>query len=99
MARKSLSSQVLEELDRAGGLLRSVADSVDPIIGHLLGEVQRSHQRIETMCLAARQQTVNAVTEDRPGTEETTEVPKATRTRGGAHKASAAPRARKAAAK
>jgi hypothetical protein len=54
MARRSLSSQVIEELDRANGLLRSVADSVDPIIGHLLGAVMDSHQRIQDMCLAAR---------------------------------------------
>jgi hypothetical protein len=59
MARKSLSDQVMEELDRAAGLLRSVADSVDPIIGHLLGAVQESHHRIETMCLASKQRTVD----------------------------------------
>lgn len=64
MARKSLSSQVIEELDRAGGLLRSVADSVDPIIGHLLGAVEESHRRIETMCLAARQSAVNGALAD-----------------------------------
>lgn len=66
MARKSLSSQVLEELDRAGGLLRSVADSVDPIIGHLLGAVAESHRRIETMCLAAMQRDANAITDPSP---------------------------------
>lgn len=93
MARRSLSSQVLEELDRAGGLLRSVADSVDPIIGHLLGEVQRSHQRIETMCLSARQSAVNAVTEDRTGVEESVPAPTATRRRSGAHKATGAGKA------
>lgn len=97
MARRSLSSQVLEELDRAGGMLRSVADSVDPIIGVLLDNVAASHRRIETMCLAARQSAVNAVTEDRPGTEESVPDPKPTRRRSAAHKASPAPRSRKAA--
>ena len=76
MARKSLSSQVIEELDRARGLLRSVADSVDPIIGHLLGAVDESMNRIEGMCLRARQSDVNAVLADPPAPE----VP----TRGGA---------------
>ncbi len=66
MARKSLSSQVIEELDRGRGLLNSVQDSVDPIIGHLLGAVLESMNRIETMCLAARQSDVNAVLRD-PG--------------------------------
>lgn len=94
MARKSLSSQVIEELDRANGLLSSVADSVDPIIGHLLGAVHESHRRIETMCIAARQQTVNAVTSDTQTAEETVEVPTPVRRRGGAHKAAPAPRKR-----
>lgn len=98
MARKSLSSQVIEELDRANGLLRSVADSVDPIIAHLLGAVADSHRRIETMCIAARQTAVNAVTEDRPGVEETVEAPKPVRRRSGAHKAAPASRSRKAVA-
>lgn len=99
MARKSLSSQVLEELDRAGGMLRSVADSVDPIIAVLLDNVAQSHRRIETMCLAAQQRAVNAVTSDTQGTEETVEDQKPVRRRSGAHKAPATPRARKATAK
>lgn len=94
MARKSLSSQVIEELDRAGGLLRSVADSVDPIIGHLLGAVQESHQRIERMCIQAQQQAVNAVTNDTQGVQEVIDDPKAPRRRTGAHKAPTAPRKR-----
>jgi hypothetical protein len=96
MARKSLSSQVIEELDRAGGLLRSVADSVDPIIGHLLGAVMESHKRIETMCLAARQNAVNAVSSDTQSAEESVEVPTPVRRRTGAHKA---PRVAKGATK
>lgn len=99
MARKSLSSQVLEELDRAGGMLRSVADSVDPIIAVLLDNVAQSHRRIETLCINARQNVVNAVTSDTQGTEESGEASTATRRRSGAHKAPAAPRARKATAK
>lgn len=69
MARRSLSSQVIEELDRANGLLRSVADSVDPIIGHLLGAVQDSHQRIQDMCLAARTSPADALLNVSPSGE------------------------------
>jgi hypothetical protein len=64
MARKSLSDQVLEELDRGGRLLRSVQDSVDPIIGHLLDEVQVSMHRIEGMCLRAKQRSLNDIMTD-----------------------------------
>lgn len=92
MARKSLSSQVIEELDRAGGLLRSVADSVDPIIGHLLGAVEESHRRIETMCIQAQQQVVNAVTKDTTAVQEVIEDPKAQRRRTPSHKAPASTR-------
>ena len=92
MARKSLSSQVIEELDRAGGLLRSVADSVDPIIGHLLGAVLESHARIERMCVQAQQQVVNAVTSDTVAIQETIEDPKTPRRRTAAHKAPATTR-------
>lgn len=87
MARKSLSSQVLEELDRAGGILRSVADSVDPVIAVLLGSVEESHRRIEGMCIAARQQVANAVTSDTQAAEEVIEAPAPTRRRSGAHAA------------
>lgn len=90
MARKSLSSQVIEELDRAGGLLRSVADSVDPIIAHLLGAVEESHRRIERMCVQARQTAVNAIVDDVQGVEETIETEAPVRRRSGAHKASRA---------
>jgi hypothetical protein len=92
MARKSLSSQVIEELDRAGGLLRSVADSVDPIIGHLLGAVEESHRRIERMCVQAQQQYANAVTNDTPTVVEVVEDPKTPRRRTAAHKAPATTR-------
>jgi hypothetical protein len=99
MARKSLSSQVIEELDRGRGLLRSVADSVDPIIGHLLGAVDESMSRIETMCLAARQSAVNTALADPavdvpPVAAPDTAVP--VRRRSTSHKA---PRASKAVSK
>lgn len=87
MARKSLSSQVIEELDRGSALLRSVADSVDPIIGHLLGAVMESHRRIETMCLQAQQQYVNGLTGSTPAVVEAVEDPKGPRRRTPSHKA------------
>lgn len=59
MARKSLSNQVLEEVDRAAGLLRPVQDIVDPMTSHMVGAVLESLRRIETMCIAAKQVQVN----------------------------------------
>jgi hypothetical protein len=56
MTRKSLSDQVLEEIDRAGGLLRPVQDIVDPMTSHMVGAVLESLHRVETMCLAAKRQ-------------------------------------------
>jgi hypothetical protein len=64
MARKSLSSQVIEELDRARGILRSLQDSSDPIPAILVGTALESLHRIETMCLAARQSSVNDIVRD-----------------------------------
>jgi len=90
MARKSLSSQVIEELDRASGLLRSVADSVDPIIAHLLGAVEQSHKRIEGMCLNAQQANAEAIMKNQGSQEETVFVPeglKPVRRRSASHKA------------
>ena len=66
MARKSLSSQVIEEVDRACGLLKPVQDIVDPMTAHMVGAVLESLHRVETMCLAAMQRDVNAVTADSP---------------------------------
>jgi hypothetical protein len=66
MARKSLSSQVIEEVDRARGLLRPVQDIVDPMTSHMVGAVLESLHRIETMCLATMQQQANAVTDPSP---------------------------------
>lgn len=66
MARKSLSNQVIEELDRARGLLRPVQDIVDPMTGHMVGAVLESLHRIETMCLAAGQSNANTILADSP---------------------------------
>jgi hypothetical protein len=66
MARKSLSDQVIEEIDRARGLLRPVQDIVDPMTAHMVGAVLESLHRVETMCLAAKQRQVNEVLSDTP---------------------------------
>lgn len=65
MARKSLSSQIIEEVDRARGLLKPVQDIVDPMTAHMVGAVLESLTRIEGMCLRSMQNVVNAVLEDR----------------------------------
>lgn len=96
MARKSLSSQVLEEIDRAAGLLRPVQDIVDPMTSHMVGAVLESLRRVESMCIAARQSAVNAVTSDTQGTEEVIPEPATPRRRATAHRA---PRAVKGGAK
>jgi len=59
MARKTLSDQVIEEVDRACGLLRPVQAIVDPMTGHMVGAVLESLHRIEGMCLAAKRQQAN----------------------------------------
>jgi hypothetical protein len=66
MARRSLSSQVLEELDRARGLLEPIQDIVDPMTSHMVGSVLTSLHRIEGMCLAAMQRDMDAVTAPSP---------------------------------
>lgn len=66
MARKSLSTQVIEELDRARGLLRPVQDIVDPMTSHMVGSALESLHRIETMCLAQLQRDVNVIVTDTP---------------------------------
>lgn len=96
MARKSLSAQVLEEVDRAAGLLRPVQDIVDPMTSHMVGAVLESLHRVETMCIAARQSAVNAVTSGSQAAEEVVPEPATPRRRATAHKA---PRAVKGAAK
>lgn len=66
MARKSLSSQVIEEVDRARGLLRPVQDIVDPMTSHMVGAVLESLHRIESMCLSAMQANANSITDTSP---------------------------------
>ncbi len=66
MARKSLSSQVIEEIDRARGLLRPVQDIVDPMTSHMVGAVLESLHRVESMCIAAAQSNANSVTDPSP---------------------------------
>lgn len=66
MARKSLSSQVIEEVDRARGLLEPVQSIVDPMTSHMVGAVLESLHRIETMCLSAMQRDVDAVMQPSP---------------------------------
>lgn len=66
MARKSLSSQVIEEVDRARGLLAPIQDITDPMTSHLVGAVLESLRRVETLCLGAMQADMNAVVPTSP---------------------------------
>jgi len=66
MARKSLSSQVIEELDRTRGILKPVQDIVDPMTSHMVGAALESLHRIESMCLAAMRQQANQNREPSP---------------------------------
>jgi hypothetical protein len=66
MARKSLSSQVIEEVDRARGLLQPVQGIVDPMTSHMVGAVLESLHRIESMCIGAMQQQMNVLTGEPP---------------------------------
>lgn len=66
MARKSLSSQVIEEVDRARGLLAPIQDITDPMTSHLVGAVLMSLQRIETMCLSSMQKAMDSVLAGNP---------------------------------
>jgi hypothetical protein len=59
MARKSLSQQVIDEVDRARGLLEPIKGIVDPMTAHIVGAVLESLHRIEGMCISARQRDVN----------------------------------------
>jgi hypothetical protein len=66
MARRSLSSQVIEEIDRARGLLAPIQDITDPMTSHLVGAVLESLRRVESMCLGAMQADMNAVSAESP---------------------------------
>lgn len=95
VARRSLSAQVIEEIDRARGLLGPVKDIVDPMTAHMVGAVLESLHKVEGMCLNATRVKVAGylggqdVVEEL-GPEDPTEAP--VRRRSGAHKA---PRKRK----
>lgn len=69
MARKSLSAQVMDEVDRARGVLSSTMPLLEPLAGALLEGVSESLQRIEGMCLRARQADVNSILADPPAPE------------------------------
>jgi len=92
MARKSLSSQVIEEVDRARGLLRPIQDITDPMTSHLIGAVLESLHRVESMCLAAMQSAMDAVVRDTLTLQDVPGEPATPRRRSGAHKAPATTR-------
>lgn len=66
MARKSLSTQVIEEVDRIRGLLGPVRGISDPMTAHVVEEAMHGLRRIENMCLNARQAAVNDVLAETP---------------------------------
>lgn len=66
MVRKSLSSKVLEEIDRTRGLLKPVQDITDPMTSHLIGAALESLHRVESMCLSEMQARQNEVISDTP---------------------------------
>lgn len=66
MSRRSLSSQVIEETDRAVGLLRPVQDITDPMTSHMVGAVLTSLQRILDICYAARTGPTDTIVSDTP---------------------------------
>ena len=90
MARRSLSSQVLEESDRAIKALSSVQDSVEPLVSVLLDQVQESLHRVQGMCLRAQQEQTNSILrEEFPASavRETADTEKPTRRRSATHRA------------
>lgn len=66
MARRSLSSQVIEELDRTAGLLRPVRDIVDPMTSHMVGAALDGIQRALDLCYAARTTAADTILPDSP---------------------------------
>lgn len=56
VARKSLSSQVIEEIDRTRGLLAPIIDISDPMTGHIIGSAIESLNRVERLCVEAGRQ-------------------------------------------
>jgi hypothetical protein len=53
MARKSLSSQVIEEIDRTRGLLAPIMDITDPMTAHIIGSAIESLNKVERLCIEA----------------------------------------------
>lgn len=61
MARKSLSSQVIEEVARVQEILQGAQGLLDPMSAHMIETALQGLHRVETLCLRARQADVNAV--------------------------------------
>lgn len=66
MARKSLSSQVIEELDRVFALLLPVQELVDPMTSHMVGASLSGIQRALDLCYAARTTAADAILPESP---------------------------------
>lgn len=66
MARRSLSSQVLLEVDRVGDILRGAKSIVDPMTAHMIETALQGLHAIETLCLSAQQTQVNEVLSTTP---------------------------------
>lgn len=61
MARKSLSFQVMQEVDRVTELLVGAKGLMDPMSAHMIDTALRGLHTIETLCLGAQQRQVDDV--------------------------------------
>lgn len=61
MARKSLSSQVIIELDRIDLQLRPLMEISDQMTAHVISMALYDMHRIETMCLSAQQNNADGI--------------------------------------
>jgi hypothetical protein len=66
MARRSLSSQVIEEIDRARKICTSLIGASNDLTSILIGNVLDSLDRVDAMCLEARTGPTDAVVSDTP---------------------------------
>jgi hypothetical protein len=66
MARKSLSSQVIAEVDRIRMLLTPLIKISDPMTGAFVSQALEDLRRIETLCLNSMQQAMNDVSAPSP---------------------------------
>lgn len=66
MARKSLSSQVIEELERTARILRPVEEIVDPMTGHMVGTALDCIERALDLCYAARTTSADTILPESP---------------------------------